>query len=230
MIQLIGAKRAVIFGILLAVNLALAAAFFMAVGPMLADATTRLNVVNSEISRLTGDIENAKREAEELKKNLPHFNDLQARGFFLNQDRFMINRTLDELRTKSGVSGFSFNIDAMAKVGNAQAEAAQYQLTSSRIKIDKIETLTDADFFILLQNIVKAFPAHARVQSFELKRSAKIDEAALQRLARKEVVNFSEGEIVMDWLTMLEVKIDPQTGLPIDPLAPPVNPGGFRGQ
>src|SRR4051812_19799075 len=107
MIKLIGLKRMIFLFALLALNLSAAGAYFLSISPMLDDATAQRDAVNGQITDLRSKIDNIKQDMAFVTDNLPKFNDLKDKGFFLPQDRFMIGRTMEDLRLKAGISNFA---------------------------------------------------------------------------------------------------------------------------
>lgn len=214
MIELLGFKRTVLLGVLALVNLVICAALFLMVMPMREEAETSLNTTRNEISRLQGDIQNIKTELQSLKDTMPQYDALAARGFFLNQDRFYVSRTLEEMKNLSQLSGFAFSIDDLREIKSTEADSAKKKLVASRIKIDKVMSLLDTGFFDFMNIIETAFPVHARIQSFEVRRAGVVDDAAIKRIAETPGMTLITASLTMDWLTMVDPPPPPVPGVP----------------
>ncbi len=201
--KLIGVKRALILAILFAINLAIAAVFFLQLSPMRDDAQQKLDGINDEIGQTSQKIASIKADLDTFNKTLPQFQALEKKGFTLNQDRFRMSRDLDDVRKRAQLAGFSFTISDIKKVDNPDASAAQMQLIDSRIKIENVVSLLDVNFYDFVDLMQSDFPAHLRVQSFEISRRDALNEAALAHIARKEPVNLISATAQFDWLTVI---------------------------
>lgn len=206
MIELLGLKRAITLGVLLAINLVVAAAFFLLLMPMKSDADQKLATITNEISDTQTKIQNIKIELQQIKETMPKYDALAGKGFFLNQDRFYISRTLEELKNRSQIGGFSFSIDDIKEIQSADAVAAKRRLVASRIKIDRVMSLLDVGFFDFMNVIESTFPSHVRIQSFAVRKQGLINEDALRRIASGEGSNLIQANLEMDWLTMTEMQ------------------------
>lgn len=205
MIELLGLKRAIILAALFAVNLVVAAAFFLLLMPMKDEADQNLTTIKSQIFQLQTDIQNIKMELQQIKETMPKYDALAGKGFFLDQDRFYISRTLEEVKSRSQLAGFSFAIDDIKEIKSADAAAAKRRLVASRIKIDRVISLLDVGFFDFMNVIESTFPAHVRIQSFQIRKQGSINEDALRRIASGDSSNLIQANLDMDWLTMTEI-------------------------
>lgn len=212
MIKLLGFKRALLLGIFLAINLAIAGLYLLVVEPMRAEASTALTTIKGENSTLQGNIQSIKMEMQTLRESMPKYEAFRTRGFYLPQDRFEVSRHLEELKDVSGVSSFAFDIAPLTEIANPEAAAVQKRLIVSRIKLDPVSAPIDISFFDLLQAIDDTFPMHTRIQSFELKKSGPVNAAALD-LIRQGKGSSIQASVIFDWVTMVD-------------LPPPVPPAG----
>ena len=122
-----------------------------------------------------------------------------------------MSRDLDGIRLRSALAGFSFTINDIKKIDNAEALAAQMQLIDSRIKIENVVSLLDLNFYDFLDQMQLQFPAHVRVQSFDVARRDPLNTAALAHIAKGEPVNLISATALFDWLTIVP-KQETKTG------------------
>lgn len=209
--KLIGIKRLILLAILAGVNAAIAAAYFLWIGPMLTDAQNALTGVTSEISQLQGKIQNTKAELAEYKDNMPKYEELKARGFMSGQDRFQISRDLDAVRKASELGGFGFNISDLRTVNSPDAETAQLKVLNSRITLDGVGSLIDSNFYTFVDRMNTAFPSHVRLQKLQITRSQPLNNPNLRRIAQLENVPLLTASTIFDWMTVV-------------PATPPVDP------
>ena len=202
MIRLIGLKRVIVLAVLLAINLSAAGAYFLGFAPMLEETRTQLNRVDGQISELRGKIAALKQESAFLEGNLSKYQELKEGGLFMDQNRFTINRLLQDMRGKAEIPNFSFTIENSAKVPNADAESMGYNLVSSRINVEKIVSPLDSNIYVFLQNIGSAFPQHTRLEKFYIKRVADVNERTLSDIVEGRPAGFVSANIYFDWMTL----------------------------
>jgi uncharacterized protein (DUF2236 family) len=208
MIELLGVKRAILLLVLLALNAVVAAVFLLVLEPMRTDADNHLNAVRGEISTLQANIENVKAELASFNENLPKYEALKVSGFFSPQDRFEIGRYLEDLKTRSGISGFSYKIADIQRIANTDADTAKLRLISSRIELDSVMTLLDTGFYNLLTVLPQSFPQQVRIESFSVKRTGKIDDALLENV-RQGKASPLVAQVAFDFMTVTD--LPPQT-------------------
>lgn len=209
--KLIGLRRALVLLFLLVLNLAVVYVYLGVMEPMREAAENDRNGMLGQISDLRSRIENVKNELVLFKQNLPKFEALQKRGFFLEQDRFKIGRDLGDVRTLAGLRGFSYNVNDITKIDNGDAQAIQMRLIDSRITVAKVVSFLDSDFYTFVDMMNEAFPSHVRLQSFSVKRAAPLNEASLSAISQNQSIELMQAEAVFDWITVVP-DVPPATG------------------
>lgn len=203
MIKLIGLKRAIVLGCVLVLNLVLAGIYFAGLSPVRQEADMQLAVATAQIGDLNMKIANIKQEMLYLEESLPKYHDLEQKGFFRQQDRFMIGRTMEDLRIKAGIASFSFTIADTEVIPNAAADAMGHQLVNSRITVEDIVTPFDSNVYILMQEMSYVFPEYARIESMEVTRLVDVSEAALKDISEGKAVKFVDATVSFDWMTLV---------------------------
>lgn len=213
MIKLLGLKRAMLLGILLAINILLGVAFATWAMPAKAEAEADLNRVKGEISGLQGKINTIKEDLRVLQADLPRYEALLARGFVQPQDRFVIGRSLEEVKNRTSLMGFSFSVGDIVTVPSNDAKLAGKRLISSRISISKVASLLDAHFFDFIQLLETDYPPHARINKFDIKKQTTVNAQMLQGLgqAPKSLI---DANLEVDWLTLDEIPQTPAGTMP----------------
>jgi hypothetical protein len=185
-----------------------------------------LNTVNSQISGLRNNIANIKQDIIYVNDNLPKYKEFQSRGLFLDQDRFMAGRLLEDMRKKTDIPSFSFTIEDLKDIPNADAETVNYRLVSSRIRVERISAVFDNNVYVFLQEIAKSFPEHTRVQKFDLRRLTEVNEQTLKDITEGKQKGIIEANVVFDWMTMVKK----QQEQPVAPGGTQPPAPGFRGR
>ncbi|MBI3440989.1 MAG: hypothetical protein HY052_04180 [Proteobacteria bacterium] len=204
MIQLIGLRRLVTMIILLSVQLAAWGGYLFLLDPVLQDAKSQIHAIDDQISELSRKVSNIKQEIAYQKENMPKYQELHdRRGLFLNQDRHTISRLLEEMHGRDKLPEFSFIVQDNKDVPNEDAAALGYRLAKSSIQIKIASAPLDMGIYIFLQDIADSFPGHAYIENFHLKRTAEVNETALNDITNGKHVGFLDAEIAFNWLTLM---------------------------
>mgnify|MGYP000865286793 CR=1 FL=1 len=227
MMKLIGSRRVVALALLLGFNLIVAGVCFLMLTPALEASRQGLIVLNAQITELGSKITNTKKEVAYLRDNIPRFHTLEEKGFFLDQDRFMIGRLIDETGKKALLSNFFFAVDDLAEIKNADADKMDHRLVSSRITVKDIDAALDTSVFAFAQDIAAAFPEHTRIQRIDIKRTAEVSEPLLSALSSGKPAGFLRANVLFDWMTLVPKSKPQETG---GDATGPDAAGGFRGR
>lgn len=216
MIKLIGFKRLVTMAVLLGINAVVGGVYMTVVDPMRLQTEMAKAGLLAQIADLQGKIQNIKQEVADFHKNLPRYEELKTRGFFLEQDRFRMGRDLDAVRTASGIKAFSYNIADIKDVPNIEATQAQMRIISSRIDVSHVSLVTDEEFYKFIDLMQEQFPTQLRLQSFQVRRANELTPQALASMAEGKKVDIIDATVIFDWMTMV----------PMPPTADPNIPQG----
>lgn len=228
MIKLVGIKRLLVVIVLLGINLAVLAGYFMVLAPQMEDIQMQLRTADAQIFELSGKISNIKKDMVFLKENMPRYQALRDHGLFQEQDRFLVNRVLGDIRVKNNLSGLSFTIQDVREMPNKDADAIGYRLSRSRVDITIISVLFDRDIYGFMQDISNALPGHVYIKDFTVKRVAEVNEANLKSIADGASIGFVNSNFSFDWLTLLSKPDD--AAVPGAAGQNAASPAGFRGR
>lgn len=203
MIKLIGIKRALILAVLLAANVAVAGILFLAILPMNSRANAELAAVEGEIATLQKKINDVKKEIQDFQRNLPRYEQLQAAGFFGNQDRFQLERDLNTVQERAGIQGFRYTVSEVQTLENASAKKSKSRVIKSQIKIENPFTMTDIEFYRLVYAMMSDFPSHVRLQSFNIQRKADLDNDTLAKVRKQELRSLIAADASFEWMTIV---------------------------
>ena len=203
MIKLIGIKRVLILAVLLAANVAIAGIFFLAILPMNSKAKTDLLKVEGEITSLQKKINDVKIEIADFNRNLPRYEQLKAAGFFSAQDRFQLERDLNIIQEKSGLQGFGYTVSEVQTLDNAAAKKSKSRVIKSQINIENPFALTDVEFYRLLTTMLRDFPSHVRLQSFNVARKEELDNDTLAKVRTQELRSLLSASAIFEWMTVV---------------------------
>lgn len=225
MIKLIGLKRIIILAIMAGINALCVVGYFLAVEPMISSVQADLAAVNGQAADLQQKLSTIQNSMVFMQKNRPKYAALRERGFFKEQNRFVLNPILDDLRKKTDLSSFSFSVSGVKEIPNSDADDMGYKLISSTIAIDKIETPLDTDIYSFLQKIADIFPEHTRILSFEIKRASDLNADILQKISEGKPAGLMQASVKFDWMTLVPKAATSATGAS-GAGTPPVEFGG----
>lgn len=207
MIKRIGLRRFWTIAFLCALNLMIAAGYFFVILPEEQQAKAELDAVNSQISEISQRLQNIRSDMAAFKGNYDRYQALNRGGFFSGQDRFAAARALDALREKAGLLGFTYNIDAVQSIANADADASNAVLYKSQIKIENISSVFDMNIYNFIDLLNTSSMQHMRVESFEIKRAVLLTKESLENLS-KQRTGLITASLGANWYTMVP-KVDP---------------------
>ncbi len=124
-----------------------------------------------------------------------------------------MSRDLDAIRLAAGLRGFSYNINDIQTVKNADADAASMKLINSRILINNVGLLLDSDFYTFFDLMNDRFPSHLRMHSFMVSRTGPLTEQVLNGLSGPNALPVVVAEASYDWMTLVPLP-------PVDPNNP----------
>lgn len=201
MIKLLGFRRTLTLGLLLGINAILLATYFLWAQPQASDLEGQIAGLRAQLAGLQTNIQNTKSDMKMLQENLPVFDELKRRGFMQEQDRFVLSRAMEDIKTKAGIRGFSFSVGDIDVIDNPDAMAANKRLLHSRVTINNVSSLLDVNFFDLMELIETDYPVQARINSFSIGRSAELKSEDLDKL-KNGPLSLVTAELTFDWFSL----------------------------
>lgn len=162
----------------------------------------------SEVARVRGEIEAKRAEVAKLKEEfvllqiqLRKFKDLEANGFFNNQNRVKAQESFDKLRQLSGLLKARYDIKSGALSEVKQASDANHVVLMSPVTVE-IESLDDVDVYTFIKGLEEKFPGSVDMTRVELKRTEQFSPAVLRKIGAGEPLKLIEATVEFDWRTM----------------------------
>ena len=216
--QLLGQTRAVRLFLVLAMIGVLAVAYLLYILPQQTNVENELVTVQAEVADLTSRVQNIKAELKELQEKIPLYERVKQSGLFQKQDRFFLEKRLEELRAQTAVIGFAYEVAPQEIRTTEKLDLVNKHMVNSRITLSKVDFLFDTDLYQLISVIDQGLPGSARVSSLSLGKKDEINKAFLDNLKNKISVTPFNATVVIDWTT---VDDKPAVSTPTDPNAPP---------
>jgi hypothetical protein len=202
MMQLLGQTRAVRLFLVLFVLGLLVAAYVLYVMLQQTEAANELSTVQAEVADLTSRVQNIKAELKELQEKIPLYERVKQSGLFQKQDRFFLEKRLEELRAQTAVIGFAYEVAPQEIRTTEKLDVINKHLVNSRITLSKVDFLFDTDLYQLISVLDQGMPGSARLHSLSLGKKDEINKVFLDNLKNKISVTPFNATVVIDWTTV----------------------------
>lgn len=202
MIKVIGFRRLLVIGVLIALNVLFAAALYQYLLPQLKQTERKLNSTRSQVSGIQADIERMQIEFEQLDEQQAFFDLLKEDDFFSRQARRDAEEVFLKAETDSGVITSFVNVRSGTLVENEEAGKAEHVMLESPVEI-RLEALEDRDIYEYVYILEKLFPGHLSINSMFLERTANLNDTILRGIASGQNPALIKASINMTWRTMV---------------------------
>jgi len=157
--------------------------------------------LKAQIQAKYEEVAKMKEEFVLLQSQLRDFKDLEARGFFNNQNRSEAEENFAKLSARVGILKAGLSYKPGEIVSNKQADDAKQMVIKSHGKVD-IESLDDVDVYTLLKFMQERYPGSIDITKLELERQQVLNAALLRKIGGGDPVPLIKGSFEFDWRTM----------------------------
>lgn len=169
--------------------------------PVREQSERELSVLKAQIQAKYEEVAKMKEEFVLLQSQLRDFKDLEARGFFNNQNRSEAEENFSKLSARVGILKAGLSYKPGEIVNNKQADDAKQMVIKSHGKVD-IESLDDVDVYTLLKFLQERYPGSIDITKLELERQQVLNAALLRKIGGGDPVPLIKGTFEFDWRTM----------------------------
>jgi hypothetical protein len=202
MIHIIGVKKAIMLGVLTAVNAGLGAALYFYLIPESTRLVGEAQTAQQQAAAKQADTVKLRQEYDTIQDQKTLFQNLDAVGFFSDQNRFVARRRIEQIQEFTNVMTARYDIGSAKIEENDLVKESQHVLLNSPVRIE-IDAIDDVDFFNFIYWAENGFPGHVSIRNVSLKRNQTINEAVLREIAGGAPVALISGSITFDWHTIL---------------------------
>lgn len=202
MIRILGLKRIILLGLLVVLNVLLAAAVYLYMNPQEVKKQRELQGVQGEIATLSDDISRMQIEFDDIERQKSRFQELVNDGFFRDQSRREAEELIRRIQVSSNVVTASASIASGEVVDDEEAAKAGYKILKSPVSLT-IEALDDVDVYRYLYMVQRYFPGYITYEKLTMERMAAVDASVLRALASGATVPLVKASINMTWQTMI---------------------------
>lgn len=160
-----------------------------------------LSEVKAAVQQKYDEVAKMKEEFVLLQSQLRDFKDLEARGFFNNQDRAEALDNFSKLSARVGILKAKLQYASGEIVPNTMADDAKQVVVKSHGKVE-IESLDDVDVYTLVKFMQERYPGSIDITKLELKRTGNLDAESLRDIGSGKPLSLVKGILEYDWRTM----------------------------
>ncbi len=202
MIKVLGTKRLIVMGIVVGLNIFLAATLYGYLQPKNVQLDRDLRSTKSQVTSKRSEIGRLRVEYQQIQEEKEFFGGLENAGFFNAQDRVLARRRMQQIIEQSRVLSARYDISPRVEVPNEKAKEANNVELSSPISVE-IDAVDDADFYNFLYLIENSFPGQTSVRELSLERVMDVNEAVLRSVGTGSSPVMVRGKIGFVWRTIV---------------------------
>lgn len=163
---------------------------------------------DQELSSLKAEVEARRQEVAKLKEEfvllqlqLRDFKELEALGFFNNQNRVKAQEGFDSIRDLSGLLRTRYDISSGQLIEEPRAVEANHVVLKSPVKLE-VESLDDVDVYTFIKGLNEKFPGSVDLTRITLQREEDLTAPILRQIGSGSAVKLVSAEVEFDWRTM----------------------------
>ncbi len=201
MFKVLGNKRVAFIAILSLLLGGIAYGYYEWLVPTHEKSMQDLATSKAAVDQKYAEVVKLKEEYVLLQSQLRVFKELEARGFFNDQDRAAAIEKLDKLSKLSGLLKANLKLDSGQLISDPTADLAGQVVVKSPVTVD-VKSIDDVDVYTFLKFVEEKFPGRVDVTSLSLKRMEIFDTTILRKIGGGSPTPLVESKITFDWLTM----------------------------
>lgn len=203
MIKILGTKVVVFILVLIALNAGLGYGVYNYLMPMRAQKEQDLSALQAETQARYQEVAKLKEEFVSLQRQLRDFKELEAQGYFSNQNRVDAQSSFNNLRLLAGLLKTKYEISSGERIDDPAAVEANHVILRSPVRLD-IESLDDVDVYTFVKALEEKFPGSVDITAFKLDRDELITAPLLRKIGSGTPVKLVSAKVEFDWRTMAD--------------------------
>lgn len=201
MFKVLGSKRVLFIGLVAGAIAIIAYGYYNYLLPEHQKSTQELQATKSAVDQKYAEVIRLKEEYVLLQSQLREYKELEARGFFNDQDRSAAIDKLDKLSKYAGLLKASLKLGSGQLINDPVADQAGQVVLKSPVTID-VKSIDDVDVYSFVKFIEEKFPGRVDIMSFKLNRIEIFNTAILRQIGGGTPTPLVDASIAFDWLTM----------------------------
>ena len=201
MIDIIGMKRILTIGIIIAMAFVLSASAYFFMTPNIQTINNEYSSVSSQASTKRGEVLSLRQEFTELQGTIRDFRLLEEEGFFINQNRLEASEIVENFRDIVGLNKARLEIDPGEILENQKAQEAGHVFLQSKLNLS-LEAQDDLEIFAFLKLMQDRFPGQLLIEEMNIMKTRDIDEVVLRQIGTGTPVTLMQADLVYNWITI----------------------------
>lgn len=201
MLKVLGSKRLTFICLMVAALAIIGYAYYDFIIPAHEQSTQELETSKAAVTQKYQDVARLKEEYVLLQSQLRSYKELEARGFFNDQDRAAAVDNLDKLSKYAQLLKANLKFGAGATVKDEGADLAGQVVLKSPVDVD-VKSIDDVDVYSFIKFVEEKFPGRIDITSFSLNRMEIFDTTILRKIGAGSPTPLVDAKISFDWLTM----------------------------
>lgn len=202
MIKVVGARRLVIWGVLVAINAFLGASTYAYLYPHNEKLERDFRKTRGDIATRQNETERLRTEYKLILEQKTQYENLKDTGFLGPQDRVVARERMEAIQSYSHVLLADYNIKPVRIVENTEAARSDQVILESDISA-QVDAIDDTDVFSFLYWLRNGFPGHITIESLELSREKDVNDVTLRQIGTGEPLVMVKGKMDFVWRTMV---------------------------
>lgn len=202
MLKVIGPRRILMLGVLVAANAALAAGVYTYLIPQNETLERSLRQTKGNIAQKRSETDRLQTEYQQIQEQRVSFENLKQSGFLGHQDRIMVRDRMEAVQSYSRVLSARYNIMPVTVEENTYAAQSNQVLLTSRMDAE-VEALDDIDFYSFVYWLENGFPGHIMVSNIEIRRQNDVNDVTLRQIGTGSRMVMVRGKLNFEWRTMV---------------------------
>lgn len=201
MLKVLGSKRLIFICLVMGLLGVLSYSYYNFLLPAREQSDAELSASKSAVTQKYQDVTRLKEEYVLLQSQLRAYKELEAKGFFNDQDRSAAVDKLDKLSKYAGLLKANLKFGSGQLVQDKAADVAGQVVLKSPVSIEA-KSIDDVDVYSFVKFIEEKFPGRVDISSFSLNRMEIFDTAILRQIGGGDPTPLVDAKISFDWLTM----------------------------
>ena len=201
MLKVLGTKRLAFICLVLGLAGVLSYVYYNILLPAHEKSTLELQTSRAAVTEKYAEVTRLKEEYVLLQSQLRSYKELEAKGFFNDQDRSAALDKLDKLSKYAGLLKASLKFGSGQLIADPVAAKADKVVLKSPVTVDA-KSIDDVDVYSFIKFIEEKFPGRVDVTSFSLHRMEIFDTGILRKIGVGDPTPLVDAKITFDWLTM----------------------------
>lgn len=157
----------------------------------------------SETEARRSEVLKLQNEFAQLEKDVTRYKELEARGFFSDQNRVLAKDMMDRMQQMSGLLKAKYIISSGEVVGDPAIAESGYSIINSPIDVE-IEALDDMDVYSFLALLKKSFPGSVTVTDIEVSREVDLTQPLLRQIGSGVPFALVKSKVKFNWRTITQ--------------------------